>query len=94
MTMANGTSWTNDEEQVFRELLVGQNESLKRLIRGQRKINGKFFLAIQTIIECFEPKADLDQNAKQRVEAALKFVKEIPDVDPPRCEDPTKGTTA
>ena len=92
--MANGTSWTNDEEQVFRELLVGQNESLKRLIRGQRKINGKFFLAIQTIIECFEPKADLDQNAKQRVEAALKFVKEIPDVDPPRCEDPTTPSAA
>jgi hypothetical protein len=84
------TQWTEDEQQVFLDLGIGEHESLKRLIRGQRKINGKFFLAIQTIIECFEPKAGLDENAKERVQAALKFVREIPDVDPPRCEDPSK----
>jgi hypothetical protein len=94
MTMTDETQWNEDEEKVFSDLGIGEHESLKRLIRGQRKINGKFFLAIQTIIECFEPKADLDQNAKQRVEAALKFVREIPDVDPPRCEDPSKTSTS
>ena len=84
--------WHNDEEKVFQELGIGENEeSLRLLIRGQRKINGKFFVALQTIIECFQPKADLDPDSKQRVAQALAFVKEVPDHDPPRCEDPTKG---
>jgi len=44
--------WNAKEKQVFKELGVGEGEvTLRKLIRGQRRINGKLYDSIELIIK-------------------------------------------
>ena len=87
--------WTKDEQSVFEELGIGEGEvGLRRLIRGQRRINGRLYEAIELIIDSLPKKpgqesesAEIFSNRKR----AQKFNAAIPAEDPPRCEKPGGG---
>jgi hypothetical protein len=80
--------WTQNDEDVLRDLGFTTESGEGKLVRGQRRINGKFFVALQTILECFQTKYDLSDEDKARVARALDLVKTVPDADPPKCEQP------
>jgi hypothetical protein len=81
---AGNEEWTAEENKVFDELGIGYGEvSLRRLIRGQRRINGKLYDSIDLII------AHLKQTTKQatpELKKAETLNDLVPSADPPRCE--------
>jgi hypothetical protein len=89
--------WSNREEVIKlletdgRVLTAGE----KKLLDGQRQINGRFFEAISTLLELMSPaKGHSAKAAKIRARslAALKdSFKTVPGDGPPGCETGTKG---
>ena len=79
-------SWTVDEKAVFEKLGVAAgDETLKLLIRGQRKINGRIFEALGRVLKCF-PRDGLSAECLQALDEAKDIVDRIPGEDPPFCE--------
>jgi hypothetical protein len=76
--------WTAEETKVFKELGVGERQmTLRKLIRGQRRINGKLYDAVDLIVK------HLKQTTKQatpELEEAGRLADLVPSADPPRCE--------
>jgi len=76
--------WTDAEKQVFEELGVGEGEvSLRKLIRGQRRINGKLYDAIDLIIAHLKQTSKTETPELQKAETLNDLV---PSADPPKCE--------
>jgi hypothetical protein len=86
--------WTPKEKAVFRQLGVGEGEvSLRRLIRGQRRINGKLYDSIDLILAHLKKQARGSKAATPELEAAEKLNDLVPSADPPKCESgPGPGT--
>jgi hypothetical protein len=84
--------WTQDEEAVFKTLGVGpENLSMRKFIRGQRKINGKIFAALNLILDSSPKPAPgrLNVAGTNKMAQARKIIAGIPG-PPPGCE-PLKG---
>jgi hypothetical protein len=86
--MAENDSTTkkrHTDEDVFKLLGVRTgDEALRKLISGQRKINGRLYKSIELILE------HLKNNSKQsspELEKADKLNEEIPGKEPPFCDD-------
>ena len=85
-------SWTIDEESVFDKLGVAKDDAtLRMLIRGQRRINGRIFEALTVILNSF-PTQNLDPESLRLLAEAKDIVRVIPGEDPPFCEPSTKGS--
>lgn len=85
--MPDVTTWTQDEEVVFKKLNVAENNlTLRMLIRGQRNINGRIFAALTDLLNCF-PKAGLSAECVKALEEAQDIVAKIPGEDPPFCSE-------
>ena len=80
--------WTDEEKQVFKELGVGEGEvSLRKLIRGQRRINGKLYDAIDLIIAHLKRTSDdSSKTPSPELQKAEKLNDLVPSADPPKCE--------
>ncbi len=85
--------WTPKEKTVFRELGIGEGEvSLRKLIRGQRRINGKLYDAIDLILGHLKKQAKDSKAATPELKKAEELNDLVPSADPPRCEsDPGSG---
>ena len=84
--------WTQDEEAVFKALGVGpENVSMRKFIRGQRKINGKFFAALNLILDSLPEPAPgiLKVAGTNKIAQARKIIAGVPG-PPPGC-GPLKG---
>ena len=76
--------WTDEEQQVFDELGIGEGEvSLRKLIRGQRRINGKLYDAIDLIIAHLKKTSKIETPELKKAE---KLNDQVPSADPPKCE--------
>ncbi len=76
--------WTDEEKQVFEELGVGEDEvSLRKLIRGQRRINGKLYDAIDLIIAHLKKTSKIETPELKKAE---RLNDQVPSADPPKCE--------
>ena len=80
--------WNAKEKQVFRELEIGEGDvSLRRLIRGQRMINGKLYDALDLIVKHLKQQpAGKNKAGAALLKKAEKLVDAIPAEDPPRCQ--------
>jgi hypothetical protein len=86
MTMANA-GWTEGDDEVIRELGFAQGSGEARLVRGQRRINGRLFDAVNTLLRCI-PRQDLSPEDLKALDDAITSIAKIPGEDPPRCEQP------
>ena len=78
--------WTAEEQEVFAELGVGEDEvSLRKLIRGQRRINGKLYDSIDLIIAHLKKQAG-GKTVSDELKKAEKLNDQVPSADPPKCE--------
>ena len=78
--------WTDEEKQVFEELGIGEDEvSLRKLIRGQRRINGKLYDSIDLIIKHLKNQAG-EKAVSDELKKAEKLNDKVPSADPPKCE--------
>jgi len=78
--------WTDEEQQVFDELGIGEGEvSLRKLIRGQRRINGKLYDSIDLIIKHLKKQAK-GEALSAELKKAEKLNDKVPSADPPKCE--------
>ena len=78
--------WTAEEEQVFTQLGVGDGEvSLRRLIRGQRRINGKLYDSLDLIITHLKKQAR-GKAVSDELKKAERLNDQVPSADPPKCE--------
>jgi hypothetical protein len=78
--------WTAKEKQVFKQLGVGDGElSLRKLIRGQRRINGKLYDSIDLIIAHLKKQAG-GKTVSDELKKAEKLNDQVPSADPPKCE--------
>jgi hypothetical protein len=76
--------WTDAEKQVFEELGIGDGEvALRRLIRGQRRINGKLYDSIDLIIKHLKQTSNSETPELKEAETLNDLV---PSADPPKCE--------
>ena len=83
-TAKSKEAWTKQERVVFKELGIGDGElGLRKLIRGQRRINGRLYEAIDLIL------AHLGEGAFKAYPKQLVKAKRINDAvlsnDPPGC---------
>ena len=82
------TGWTAKEKRVFKELGVGEDEiSLRKLIRGQRNLNGRFYESIELIIKHLNKQAKKSSKSKMAT-PELKKAGDLNDGvpgDPPGC---------
>jgi hypothetical protein len=84
--------WTAKEKQVFRQLGIGDGEvALRRLIRGQRRINGKLYDSIDLIIAHLKKQAG-SKGLSAALKKAEKLNDQVPSADPPKCESGGGGT--
>jgi hypothetical protein len=78
--------WTAKEKQVFKELGVGEGEvTMRKLIRGQRRINGKLYDSIDLIIKHLK-KQSKGKALSAELKKADKLNELVPSADPPKCE--------
>ena len=78
--------WTDEEKQVFDELGIGEDElTLRKLIRGQRRINGKLYDSIDLIIKHLKNQAG-EKAVSDELKKAEKLNDQVPSADPPKCE--------
>jgi len=78
--------WTAKEKQVFKQLGIGNGEvALRRLIRGQRRINGKLYESIELIIKHLKNQSD-GKKMSEELKKANKLNGLVPSADPPKCE--------
>lgn len=81
---AGSEEWTADEEKVFNEFGVGSgDESMRRLIRGQRSINHRFYEAIEVILARL-PKNEGKTGKDEELERVIELNKAVPG-DSPGC---------
>ena len=90
------------DDDVFTELGIGTetaNLPLRKLISGQRKINGRLYRSIELILDHLkalqnrgkiETQADKDKRAAA-LETADEINREIPGKVPPYCDDEGLG---
>ena len=75
--------WTAEEEKVFAAFGVGKNDlAMRRLIRGQRKINGRFYKAIDNILESLKSPS---QGPNDLLTKADNYNEGVPG-PPPGCD--------
>jgi hypothetical protein len=76
--------WTKDEEDVFAEFGIGEGElGLRKFIRGQRRINGKLYTAIDLILASL--KRQRGKESDKNLEKAEKVNDVVPG-EPPGCD--------
>lgn len=80
--------WTNSDEEMRKELGFTKESGEGRFMHGQRRINGRLFEAVMTILDCI-PTADLDDRAQAALKKSRDSVAKIPGEDPPKCENPS-----
>ena len=81
---AGNEEWTAEEKKVFNELGIGWGDvSLRKLIRGQRRINGKLYDAIDLIIAHLKKTS---KEASPELKKAEQLNDLVPSADPPKCE--------
>jgi hypothetical protein len=81
--------WTAKEKQVFKELGVGEGEvTLRKLIRGQRRINGKLYDSIELIIKHLKK---ISKKSTPELLEAERLNDLVPSADPPKCESGSGG---
>ena len=82
-----------EEEKIFKKFGVGKGDhSLRALIRGQRKINGRLYAAIDAILDSLATRPGEAESAdtfKNRARAK-RYIKSVPG-PPPGCEPPGGG---
>jgi hypothetical protein len=80
--------WDADEEAVFAAFGVGPGDlALRRFIRGQRQINGRFYTVIGTILDHLKSQS---KAANPVVNFALKHADDLNEGvpgPPPGCDD-------
>jgi len=84
-TTATTKVWTGDDEEMLIELGFTKGSGEARFMHGQRRINGRLFQAIDTILECLINEGNFSEAsvaALQRVQASIA---KIPGEDPPKC---------
>jgi hypothetical protein len=98
ITMAQKNDWSKIEN-VFAFLEKKDKgrklrESEKILIRGQRRINRRFFEAINEILENISPSRDARQRTAEQSSKAVVVVKKsiskVPGEAPPGCAGPAE----
>ena len=79
--------WTKAEEAVFAAFGIGEGEiSLRRLIRGQREINGRLYEAIELILDSLPKEHSKTSTLDfKKLATAEKINKGVPG-PPPGCE--------
>ncbi len=79
-------SWTKAEKGVFKAFGIGEGEvSLRRLIRGQRRINKKLYTAIDLMLDALPKQAGkLPTPADRKLASARKINEGVPG-PPPGC---------
>jgi hypothetical protein len=83
--------WTAEETKVFKELGVGERQmTLRKLIRGQRRINGKLYDAIDLIVKHLR-QVTPTKAATPELDEAGRLADLVPSADPPRCESGSGG---
>lgn len=88
--------WTTEELEVFDKLGVGEgNVSLRKLIRGQREINGRLYLALKLILDSLPAPAPVtsQEPTPDKVDQARELVGGIPG-PPPGCDDKVGGVAS
>ena len=76
--------WDQDEEGVFAAFGVGEGDlALRRFIRGQRKINGRFYKNIETIIKHLQGQS---KGSTPELTSANDLNEGVPG-PPPGCDD-------
>ena len=79
-------SWTKAERAVFKAFGIGEGEvSLRRFIRGQRRINKKLYTAIDLILDALTEQAGKLPTAADRKLARAKKINEGVPGPPPGC---------
>jgi len=79
-------SWTKAERAVFKAFGIGEGEvSLRRFIRGQRRINKKLYTAIDLILDALPEQAGKLPTAADRKLARAKKINEGVPGPPPGC---------
>lgn len=91
--LVNPGDWTPKEKRVFKELGIGEGDlAMRLLIRGQRRINGKLYDALDLVVKHLKAQpAGQSKAGSSALKEAEKLVDAIPADDPPRCESKPKG---
>ena len=79
--------WTKEEKAVFAAFGIGNGEvGLRELIRGQRKINGRLYTAIELILDSLPKQTGkLPTPADRKLAKAKKINEGVPG-PPPGCD--------
>ena len=78
--------WTGDDEQMRLELGFAKESGEARFMHGQRRINGRLFQAVETILECLINEGDFCEASIAKLQKAQASIAKIPGEDPPKCE--------
>ena len=77
--------WTDEEEQVFEEFGIGEGDvSMRKLIRGQRSINKRFYETLEVVLDRL-PKVKNQKTGKdEELDRVIELNKGVPG-DSPGC---------
>jgi hypothetical protein len=79
-------SWTKAERVVFKAFGIGEGEvSLRRFIRGQRRINKRLYQAIDLILDALPKQTGKAASAANKKLARAKVINEGVPGPPPGC---------
>jgi hypothetical protein len=83
---AGNEAWTVDEKKVFDEFGIGLgDESMRKLIRGQRSINHRFYESIEVILARLPKLVSNKKTGKdEELERVIELNKGVPG-DSPGC---------
>ena len=84
-TTVTKKAWTGDDEEMLIELGFTKGSGEARFMHGQRRINGRLFQAVETILECLINEGNLSEGSIATLQKAQASIAKIPGEDPPRC---------
>jgi hypothetical protein len=77
--------WTSDDEEMLIELGFPKGSGEARFMHGQRRINGRLFQAVETILECLINEGNFSEASVAALQKAQASIAKIPGEDPPQC---------
>ncbi|MEA2205458.1 MAG: hypothetical protein QOE77_2234 [Blastocatellia bacterium] len=77
--------WTGDDEEMRIELGFAKESGEARFMHGQRRINGRLFQAVETILECLINEGNLSPTSVATLQKVQASIAKIPGEDPPKC---------
>jgi len=77
--------WTADDEEMLIELGFPKGSGEARFMHGQRRINGRLFQAVETILECLINEGHFSEASVAALQKAQASIAKIPGEDPPQC---------